>query len=249
MTASDSEPLPRETASASLSLLGWGGGLFFSAIVAWACLNFVPPFFTLPERLTEGTVANSATLQAEAAALSVTNDRNNAIISLAMAGVAFGVIPIIFCANGGMGKFLIGFPAGLVVGGVCGLTAALAAFAVRDFLGIGEPDLADEEPSMYADVAIVAVQSAFVVLPAGLVFLVCRVAQWGQKMITVPLAGLVAGLLLPVVGSFLFPGVNNDAVPPKNLWFTLTWLLILATLVYLMTSVASKKPVTVVTDP
>jgi hypothetical protein len=38
-------------------------------------------------------------------------------------------------------------------------------------------------------------------------------------------------------------------VPPKNLWFTLTWLLILATLVYLMTSVASKKPVTVVTDP
>ena len=90
MTANDSELLPRETVSANFSVIGWGAGLFLAAVVAWACLNFVPPFFTLPARLTAGTVANSADLQAEAAALSVTNDRNNAIISLAMAGVGFG---------------------------------------------------------------------------------------------------------------------------------------------------------------
>ena len=244
MTANDSELLPRETVSANFSVIGWGAGLLLAAVVAWAWLNFVPPFLTLPARLTAGTVANSADLQAEAAALSMTNDRNNAIISLAMAGVAFGVIPIMFCANGVVGKFLVGIPVGLIVGGVCGLMATLAAFEVRDFFGIGDPDLADEEPSMYADVAIVAVQSALVVLPASLVFLISRGAQWAQKMITVPLAGMVAGLLIPVVGSFLFSGVKNDAVPPKDLWFTLTWLLILATLVYLMTSVASKQPPT-----
>jgi hypothetical protein len=216
-------------------------GLGLAAIIGWCCLQFIPEFYALPERLTAGSVSNSPTLQAEASALNAVNERKNAMVSLGFVAAAFGVLPLVCCLNGLTRRVAIGLPVGVATGIGCGVIAALAAFAIRDLWTADAAELPDLQPSMYADISIVAVQSLFVAAPASLVFLLSKTTQKIQKSVSVVLAGLVTGLLLPVVGSIVFPRVKNDTIPPQDTLLSLTWLIALAVLIFLFTTMTNEK--------
>jgi hypothetical protein len=227
-------------APASLPTTRWFAGLILAAILGWVATEYPPVEYTLPDRLTAGTVANSPELQAEANAMEMENNRKSAMMILGLIGIAFGTVPVLFCFISSPKRLVIGIPVGIVIGAVCGVIAALLAIMAKQQFGEVDP-AAIEEPSMYGDIAIFGAMSVMLAIPAATVLLIGKVAEMTQKLVALPLAGLVTALAMPIIASFLFPKIKTDSIPPAGPWFSLTWLLVLALLIGLLTSMTGGK--------
>jgi hypothetical protein len=217
----------------------WALGLATAAIIGWLAINFFPLRYSLPEELTAGTVANSPELQAEASRLEAENDFKNGLIGLTLVGIAFGLFPAIF-AGGGSSKMIMGSIAGAIVGGLCGAAAMMAAQGLKQAFAAPEADDL-EQPSMWGDIFVYVGTSILIAIPAGLVFLFRPSPTAIQKFTAVPLAGLVAGLLLPILASLALPWVKLDAVPNPDLALSGLWLGLIAALLFAFTTMTGDK--------
>lgn len=225
-----------------------GIGLLLSAAIAWACIQFIPPPYKLPERLTAGTVVNSPELQAEATALNAENQTKNALIMLSMVGAAFGFFPTLLAAPGSLAKKSSLAAGALIFGAASGAIAAFAAMQVRALWGIDDPANADAEPSMYADICIMLVQSVLIILPCALVFLSSDTEDRLQKVTVIPVAGILAGLLTPIIASFAFPKAKTDSIPITDGGLSLAWLFLIAITAFALVQMTQAKEPTITTE-
>ncbi|XZE54217.1 hypothetical protein SH139x_000169 [Planctomycetaceae bacterium SH139] len=242
-TTSTTDPQQQATAPAvnntPANNTRWALGLATAAIIGWLAINFFPVRYSLPEELTAGTVANSPDLQAEASRLETENDFKNGLIGLTLVGIAFGLFPAVF-AGGGSSKMITGSITGAIVGGLCGAAAMLAAQGLRQVFAAPEADEL-EQPSMWGDIFVYVGTSILVAIPAGLIFLFRPSPTAIQKFTAVPLAGLVAGLLLPILASLALPSVKLEAVPNPDLALSGLWLGLIAALLFAFTTMTGDK--------
>ncbi len=225
------EPSPTES-TVEVSPAFWLIGLILAASVSWGMLHYWPFRFELPAELMGGTVANNPELSARAAELGAKNLFKNGLVSLIGVALAFGVIPVICCWGKGSGRLLPSLALAVLLGIGCGLCAKYAGDAVRVAFAPSEAEAELLEPSMLGDILSYAAMSALVVLPAAALFLLSASPRSRQKWIAVPLAGGLAGVLLPIIVPFAFPTLRTDTIPPKGMVLTALWLVMLVVLVF-----------------
>lgn len=85
---------------------------------------------------------------------------------------------------------------------------------------------------MLGDILSYAAMSALVALPSAALFLLSPSPRSRQKWVAVPLAGGVAGVLIPIIVSYAFPTLKTDATPPTGMVLTALWLVVLVVVVF-----------------
>ncbi|MBI3467449.1 MAG: hypothetical protein HY000_30945 [Planctomycetes bacterium] len=200
-----------------------GGGL------SWGLIQRFDPVFLVPEEFHIQELGASEERHMRLSAEQSKVDRVNATIDLALLGAllagSLGLAETI--SRRSVVPVLMALPVGAIFGGLSGL-CGFAAFQLCNTGGL----LAAVESAAKVQAAMLAVLGAGVGLAVGLSTFSLRTAA------TTTVAGAVgggfAGLVYPVVASFVFPVVGTERLIPRGGDNRLLWIELAAALLALM---------------
>lgn len=201
-------------------LVLWILGMAFCSIVGWAAYNFLPEW-GLPERLQEVTVFSSKELQDELGVAKMEKRFRNAVTKFALLGGCFGLSSLFL---------LVKRPAMILVctatGLFSGACAGIIAYNVFGYIERGGsiPGVDDGLLPLALDVIFLTVASWSLAIPAGMVFWLAKPRTGTVDPSLFFIAGIVAGVAVPIALSLAFPNVRSDAFPRKGQELTMVWL-------------------------
>ncbi|HBJ38529.1 MAG TPA: hypothetical protein DDZ51_28000, partial [Planctomycetaceae bacterium] len=168
----------------------------------------------------------------------------NGLIYFAVLGIGFGLAPLLMIVGSGTGKPGRTLATGVIGGLGLGALAFFVTAELRRWLntGVELPLLGHAGESLSGDVMVFALASFLVTLPTLVGLLLLGIADSKAKAITVPLAAIVAGLLIPIAVSIVMPQQSTKDFPPIGSSILALWLAILALLMILfMTTTGDKQ--------
>jgi hypothetical protein len=216
-----SEATPAQTNSPEKPrLLFWILGMTFCSILGWAAYNYLPEW-GLPEHLREVTVFSSKELQDELGVAKMDKRFRDAVTKFAVLGGCFGLASLFL---------LVKRPAMVLVCTATGLFSGACAGIIGYFLfgyierGGSIPGVDDALIPLVLDVILLTIASWSLAIPAGMVLWFARPQSGTVDPSLFFIAGIVAGIAVPIALSVAFPNVRSDAFPRKGQELTLTWL-------------------------
>ena len=230
-----SVPPATETHSTGLAI-GAVGGILAAAVgglLAWGLIMATFPLRDLPEHLRGVTPASPQELQEERHRAVVTDIRFHAMVAFAALG---GLAALTFTLAEGLAARRAGLGAafavlGLVIGAAAGWLGGMLGWSVREAV-------AELLPAMGVTVVSQVVGLGFIGLGIGLS--AGLVHRRGAVMVNSIFGGLLggalAGLLYPILTSFLLPRVNTEVLVPIEASGRLAWMLIACILIALTAS-------------
>lgn len=197
--------------------------LAIAFLLGWGYNTFVPKFFSVPVELLNVQPTSPPAEQRKLAEAEARQRLGNGLVHFMSLGVALGLVPVL----AGMGR-----SAGLtaLVGIVSGLIGGAAAWfmgaRVREMVdgSYAFPLLGDVSNKMEGDCLVWGISTFMLSLPvlAGLLLLG---GKHGTQMASrVPLVGLFAGVLMPFLGTAVFPLQRSDRFPLQHAGLLALWL-------------------------
>jgi len=221
----------------------WAVALLIGTVLASVLMNVAPQPFAISEELAAVGVGSPLEKQIEAQQAGLRVRRQNASIGYALAGGALGLCSLFVVSWRRPGQATSTVAASVVGGALLGVAAVWVAGFMFNQFGRGGmfAEIGANDQSMVPELAVWLVLSAVMALPAGLVLLLRGTPLLSQRMMAVPLAGLITGLLFPVAISLLLPKENTAAFPPEGGTLTASWLATLAVFIFLLTTMTGSR--------
>lgn len=240
---SASESAPPASTATSLPVGTWAICLFLTAGLGWAALNFVPVRPETNKKYIEVTNMSPAALQTEADAYFLEVKATVRLRQMVLLGSCLGLAPLLFFAFSRRRGWLIAGIVALIAGPLLGIANAEVAERVRAALGpeVKIPFIDDGNRLVIVDAIVYSAISIVLLFPIALSFAVGKESERFQKSFAVVLGGLLAGGLLPLLGSYLFPTAQTNQFPPDGLGLTGLWLAMIAGLTVVVTTMTGSK--------
>ncbi len=237
ISSSDHEPNHPLVTPPSLKTLGIG--LTIAAALGWA-INAFPLFkFEIPQELMQ---VNMYSPPAEQERFKIESDKaywRNGLMHYALIGLAFGIVPPLVGGVAGRGR-------SLVISTVLGLIAGLLGFTLALYLrrfcdsGIELPGVGPLG-GMIADVLVFGLLGIMVSLPVLAYLFGSGHSETRSKAVALPLGGLLAGLVFPIIGSMIFPTQSTRDIPILHAGMLAIWLAFVALFLTLLFHMAGEK--------
>lgn len=225
-------------------------GLAIAALLGWAINSYLPFRFAIPDDLMQVNLSSPPEEQQRFEEKELEVYAKNGLVHFGVLGLAFGLVPLLASR-----VFAVGRSA--AVGTLAGLAAGVIAFGA----GVGLRYLIDSETqlpvlgslagTMLADILVFSLLGVLLSLPLAIALRSSGIPEVKPKAAALPLGGLLAGLVYPIVASFLFPTQSTKDIPVAHAGMLATWLVILALFLFLIFSLAGdkKRDVTQATPP
>lgn len=212
----------------------WAVALLVSAALAALSINYAPRFFQLPEEFRSVGPTHPAEMQQEAKAMTKQNTWWNTLVAYTLAGALFSLCSLFVAPWRSPGRASLAVVGCLAVGIVGGALVAIVGFAVREHLDAGFLGL--NELPIVADLITWMVVSILMALPVAAALLISGKKSPTQEAIMIPVAGVIMGLLFPVIVSLLLPNANTAEFPPYDSSMIGAWMLLLAVTLWVLTT-------------
>ena len=149
----------------------------------------------------------------------------NSLMKFGVAGSLIGLVGFFLLGKSG-GTIGSGIVA-LVAGVLFGLAAGAVGLVTRRYLDLEYPIplISQESRPLLCDMIVFSIVNILLVMPIFLWLILHREPTVRRRAFSVPLAGLLAGIAVPVVGAVLLPGHTNTSFFPSNsvglnvIWF------------------------------
>ena len=213
----------------------WIVAILATSIIAWLGFSFPPKVWRVPDEL-----ANVGALspKADQDKLAVVNNENmwmNTTLKFGLAGSAFGLIGFFLLgdARNGIGAAVTSL--------ICGVIAGLAAGAIglfsRRYLDLDHPIpmISEQARPLFCDMVVFAMLSVILLIPISIQLLFQASSSERGKAYSLPAAGILTGILVPVSGAMVLPGhTNTSQFPPAPAGLTAIWFAALAVLTLIL---------------
>ena len=198
----------------------WMLGMAFCSILGWVAYNYLPEW-GLPKHLREVTVFSSKEKQDELGVAKMDKRFQNSVTKFALLGGCFGLASLFL---------LVKRPAMVLVCTATGLFSGACAGIIGFYLfgyierGGSIPGVDDGLIPLVLDVLVLTIASWSLAIPTGMVLWLASPNSQTMNPRPFFVAGIVAGVAIPIAMSIAFPYVRSDAFPPKGRELTLVWL-------------------------
>lgn len=198
----------------------WILGMAFCSILGWTVYNYLPEW-SLPKHLQEVTVFSSKELQDELAAAKMDKRFRDAVTKFAIVSGCFGLASLFLLVK--RPAMVLACTATGLFSGAC---AGIIGFYVFGYVERGGsiPGVDDGLIPLAMDVILLTIASWSLAIPAGMVLRLARPKSATVDPSLFFIAGLVAGIAVPIALSLAFPNVRSDVFPRKGRELTLVWL-------------------------
>jgi hypothetical protein len=166
------------------------------------------------------------------AAVVLANLWKNTLLKFGLAGAGLGLCGLLLSARK-LTQSVTTFVSGIAGG----LLAGTAGLFVHRYLALGHPFplVSEATRPLVCEIILFAAVSILLILPFSILLISQPVKSERQKALTVPLAAILTGLLVPFLGAVVLPADTNSATyPPVGMLLTLLWFAALAGLTVLL---------------
>lgn len=192
----------------------------FSSILGWAVYNYLPEW-GLPKHLREVTVFSSKELQDELGIAKMEKRFLDAVTKFALLGGCFGLASLFLLVKRPT-MVLACTATGLFSGGCAGIIGYFVFGYIER--GGSIPGVDDGLIPLAMDVILITLASLSLAMPAGMVHWLAIPKSRRADPSLFFIAGIVAGVAVPIGLSIALPNVRSDAFPLKGWELTLAWL-------------------------
>lgn len=209
--ANQTSPIGRDTGLSPTRVVG---AILAAVFIGWAFNTWVPPFFTIPEHLLGVDMYSPKAIIDEHAEVAPIVDRNNSLVHFSILSMAMGLVPIsLFYGSQIPGRIRASL-AGIFAGLVLGPLTYWVGMNLRHQVSYGTvPLFGDISESMVGDLLVISTVGVMISLPVLIGLILIKAPCIREKAIVIPLAGVIAGLLFPVLVSFLMPSGKTNMLP------------------------------------
>lgn len=231
--------------AAAAGKTAWVVSLILSAVLAVTALNFTPAFFELPAEFASVDPSSSPEQQEAASQAYLKKEWNNALSTYAIVGICLALPCVVASRRYGVGGAIGASVASLVFGLLCGVLAVSLGTIIAQQMRAAGYDL----ESMVPDILAWGIMSATLALPAALSLVIGGEKPFSQRVVSIPLAGILTGIVVTIGVSLFLPSANTSKIPPFGLTLTAVWFAVLIGLILVLsTFTGSRKPKTATVD-
>lgn len=210
----------------------WAVALIVSAALAVLAINFSPTPFKLPAKYETADLSMPGPAQEEAARAFMLKEWKNSLLAYTIAGLALGFPAVVVVRGCGAGRSIGLISASLVFGAFCGVMAAsLGSIISEKMLSAGY-----DFESMVPDITVWIVMSMVLALPAAMSLVVGGERLLSQKVIAIPMGGLLTGVVVTIGVSLFLPSANTSKIPPTGIVLTVVWFAVLVCMILLLST-------------
>lgn len=241
-TAEESSSVTGSPTTLPTSRGRWIVAILATGIIAWLGFSFPPKVWRIPDEL-----ANVGALspKADQDKLAVVNNENmwkNTMLKFGLAGSALGLIGFFLLgdARNGMGAAVTS----LICGVIAGLAAGALGLLTRRYLDLDHPIpmISEQARPLFCDMVVFAILSVILLIPISFQLLFQASSSERGKAYSLPAAGILTGLLVPVSGAMVLPGYTNTSqFPPAPAGLTAIWFAVLAVLTLILVVFMGKR--------
>lgn len=217
----------------------WSTALILSAVFAVFAINYSPKFFELAPEYESVDPSAPSDLQEAAAQAYLQKEWKNALSAYAFAGICLALPSIVAFRRYRIGGAIGAMVASIIFGGLCGMVAVSLGTIVGQQMGAA----GYEVDSIAPDILAWSVMGAVLSLPAALALVIGGEKPLSQSVISTPLAGVLAGVVVTIGVSLFLPSANTSKIPPFGLTLTAIWFATLVGLILVLsTFTGARKP-------
>jgi hypothetical protein len=208
----------------------WTIAVIIACGLAWVGYTFPPKQWVIPDDMSHIGALSSEADKARLAAVVNSNLWNNTFLKFSLAGLGIGTAGVVLCIPkiGKKWPMALGM---LICGVASGLLAGSIGLIVRQYLDLDHPIplISQEARPLFCDSVVFSVLSILLLLPVSLYLILQPAKSDRHKATSVPLAGLITGLVVPFTGALFLPStVTTGLYPPRDWQVTVLWFATLA---------------------
>lgn len=236
------EPSDKSADVAPRSWTAWAVPIFVPILIGWVLYSFPPTSWKVPDRLSNVGALSPQSEQDELAAVENAILWKNSLFMFGLAGLSIGLAGFLFHGSSAT-KHLVQVIAVLCCGAASGLVAATLGILLRQYFdqGFPIPLIGAASRPLFCDGAVLTLISILLLLPIALLLCMQPSKEEKQKGFAVPLAGLLAGVLSPIVCSIVSPNTSTSIFPPYGFAFTISWFVLMALMTTLVVAFMGQK--------
>ena len=211
--------------NAFVSNTRWVLAISMVGLMAWLGFTYPPKHWRIPDELADVSAMSPKEELAKLYAVMNVNVWKNSLMKFGVAGSLIGLVGFFLLGKSGgtIGSGLVA----LVAGVLFGLAAGAVGLVTRRYLDLEYPIplISQESRPLLCDMIVFSIVNILLVMPIFLWLILHREPTVRRRAFSVPLAGLLAGIAVPVVGAVLLPGHTNTSFFPSNsvglnvIWF------------------------------
>ena len=243
MSISNEASSTPDTVSPTTAAVGVGRfaiAILVGCLLGWVGYTYPPNTWKIPDDMLHIGALSPPADQARLAVVENANLWKNTMLKFSLAGLGIGLSGLILNGARNVGATLLTF----VSGPLCGLLGGVVGLYIRKYLDLGHPIPLVSEASrpLLCDSLVFASVSVILILPVAILLRLQPSPQDHHRAYAVPLAGLLTGMLVPLVGAFALPvTTSTSAYPPYGSALTVMWFAVLAGLTVVISTSAGTK--------
>lgn len=199
--------------------------VFIAGFLGWLAYSYPPKTWYVPNSMSHIGPLSSASDQAILAANEKGNLWKNSLLKFTLAGLAIGFSGLILHGTQ-LSRRWVTVIVVLVCGVVSGALAGSLGLIVRQYLDREYPIplIGQGSRALAADVIVFALTSTLLLGPIAVLLLLQNDKADRQKASAVPLAGILSGLIVPLVSALALSGYTNTSLfPPAGAGLQAIW--------------------------
>lgn len=222
-----------------------------AALIAWAGIALTPPWFTTPEELLGVDMYSPAELQQAAAEKEVELYWKNGLVVSSFLGFCFGLVPGLLAFTVGTRRPALPAVVGIVAGIVAGILVLVVGTWMRALVDSGAelPLIGNVAQALVGDVLVLGLVGLLLGLPITAGIALMGVPGAGEKAGAAPMAGLLAGMLTPLLASLVISEQSTSEFPVTTPSLLAIWLGLFAVCLIAFTTALGNKSATPESQP
>ena len=211
------------TTNASICKGRWLVAVLATGLLAWLSYTYPPVVWRIPDDLTNVGALSPKADQDKLAAVNDENMWKNTLLKFGLAGTAFGLIGFFMLGKSRNGRSIAATT--LVCGIISGLTAGALGLLTRRYLDADHPIplISLKARPLFCDIVVFSILSIVLLIPYAIQIRFNASPSERGKSFSVLFAGLLTGILVPVIGAFVLQG-HTSVFPPDPADLTALWL-------------------------
>ena len=206
----------------SISKSRWIVAILSTGMIAWLAFTFPPKVWRIPDELANVGALSPKADQDKLAAVNNQNMWNNTLLKFGLAGSTLGLIGFFMLGNAhnGWGAAVITLACGVIVG----LTTGALGLLTKRYLDLDNPIpfISDQARPLFCDIVLFTILSVLLLIPYAVQLRFQADPAERAKAFSVPLAGILTGILVPVSGAYIVQG-HTSTFPPAPTDLTALW--------------------------
>ncbi len=225
---------------ASISKARWIVATLATGLIAWFAFTYPPKVWRIPEELANVGALSPKADQDKLAAVNNENMWKNTLLKFGLAGSAFGLIGFFMLDKSRKSRSIAATTLGCGI--ISGLIAGTVGLLTRRYLDADHqiPLISTEARPLFCDIIIFSILSIVLLIPYAIQIRFNVTPTERGKSFSVLLAGLLTGILVPVIGAFILQG-QTSIFPPDPADLTALWLGALSVFAMIMIVFSGKR--------